>query len=270
MSQPPYPPQGGSGPEGSGVWPPPEANADEPTQQLTPPGEPQRQRTQQFPRPPYGQPHGQPPYGQPQYGQQPYGQLSYGQPSYGQPQYLPPGQQPPPYGQQLYGQPSYGQPGAPWVSPAGPGGPQPKRSNSTLVALIIAAVVILAAIGVALFLVFNRDDPRPAAGSATDGATTSTTPSTDGTSSPPSSSSAPSGDGASGVPPAGEPPEGLGGDPVLDQYAQSCYDGDMAACDLLYDESEVGSDYETYGGTCGGRQPASNSDVVYCTDVFPG
>ena len=58
-------------------------------------------------------------------------------------------------------------------------------------------------------------------------------------------------------------------DPVLDQYAQSCYDGDMTACDTLYNESEVGSDYETYGGTCAGRQPPTNSDVVYCTDAFP-
>ena len=56
---------------------------------------------------------------------------------------------------------------------------------------------------------------------------------------------------------------------TLDQYAQSCYDGDMDACDTLYNESEVGSDYETYGGTCAGRQPATNSDVVYCTDAFP-
>jgi hypothetical protein len=44
----------------------------------------------------------------------------------------------------------------------------------------------------------------------------------------------------------------------------------MDACDTLYDESDIGSDYETYGGTCAGRQPASNSDVVYCTEAFPG
>jgi hypothetical protein len=66
------------------------------------------------------------------------------------------------------------------------------------------------------------------------------------------------------------PPAGLGDDPVLDQYAQSCYDGNMGACDTLYDDSEVGSTYETYGGTCAGRQPPGNSDVVYCTDAFPG
>ena len=69
--------------------------------------------------------------------------------------------------------------------------------------------------------------------------------------------------------PATVTPDGLGDDPILDQYAASCYDGDMAACDTLYDQSEVGSTYEAYGGTCAGRQPNRNSDVVYCTDAFP-
>ncbi len=64
-------------------------------------------------------------------------------------------------------------------------------------------------------------------------------------------------------------PDGLGDDPVLDQYAQSCYDGDMQACDDLYDQSAQDSIYEVYGGTCAGRQPIGNSDSVYCTDAFP-
>ena len=69
MSQPPYPPQGGSPPG----WGAPDPN--DPTQQV-----------------------GQPPqYGQPGYGQQPYGQPGpYGQqPAYGQPAYRPPGYGPP-------------------------------------------------------------------------------------------------------------------------------------------------------------------------------
>jgi hypothetical protein len=44
----------------------------------------------------------------------------------------------------------------------------------------------------------------------------------------------------------------------------------MQACDNLYNESEIDSAYETYGGTCAGRQPISASDTVYCTDAFPG
>jgi hypothetical protein len=62
---------------------------------------------------------------------------------------------------------------------------------------------------------------------------------------------------------------GLGDDEGLNGYAVRCHDGDMQACDDLYNESEIGSDYETYGGTCAGRQPATNSDTVYCTDAFP-
>ena len=256
MSQPPYPPQGGSGPEGdepgSRGWPPPPDDDNQPTEQFGSPDEPQREQTRQFGPPPYGQP----PYGQPQYGQSPYGQQQYEQPPYGQQ----PGQQ---YGQP--GQPPYGQPGQPWG--AGPGGQQPKGSRSTLIALVIAGVVVLAALGVALFLVYGKDDPTPSASSGATGATSNAGPSG---ASPSSSSGAPgsSSDGGGRIPPAGIPPDGLGNDPILDQYAQSCYDGDMEACDTLYNESEVDSTYETYGGTCAGRQPPSNSDVVYCADAF--
>jgi hypothetical protein len=76
MSQPPYPPQGGNDPgddrPGNHGWNPP----DDPTRRFEPPpGEGQRDQTQQFPQPgPYGQqPYGQPPYGQPPYGQPHYG-----------------------------------------------------------------------------------------------------------------------------------------------------------------------------------------------------
>jgi hypothetical protein len=280
MSQPPYPPQGGSEPEGeqpgSKGWPPPPDDANQPTQQFGVPGEPQRNQTQQFGQPPFGQPqYGQPkygqqpgqapyaqqpgqPYGQPQYGQPQYGQPQYGQPQYGQPQYGQPGQPPP-----------FGQPGAPWGAPGGPGGQQPKGNKSTVIALIIAGVVVVAAIGVALFLVFGKDDITATADSAATGATASPSSSSPDRTSPSSSSSS-SSDVGGGIPAASVPPDGLGDDPILDQFAQSCYDGDMDACDTLYNESEVGSTYETYGGTCAGRQSINNSDVVYCTDAFPG
>jgi len=60
MSQPPpYPPPGGNDPEGEqpghqGWNSPP--GADEPTEQFDPPGGVQREPTQQFGQPPYGQP----------------------------------------------------------------------------------------------------------------------------------------------------------------------------------------------------------------------
>ena len=300
MSQPPYPPPGGNEPgddrPGSQGWHAP-GGANDPTQKFGSPGEGQREETQQFGQPPYGQPpygqtqygqppYGPPPYGQPQYGQPPYGQPPYGQPQYGQPQY---GQ--PQYGQSQYGQPQYGQapygqpppggqPGRPpygqqWAPPGGPGGP-PKGSRNTLIALVIAGVVVLAAILVALYLLIGDgmdsssagSTPRPGSGSAP---TSEQSPPSSSEQSPPSSSEAPGSPsgGGSSIPPAAAQPEGLGDDPVLNEYAQSCYDGDMQACDDLYEESEIDSLYETYGGTCAGRQPVRNSDSVYCTDAFP-
>jgi hypothetical protein len=55
-------------------------------------------------------------------------------------------------------------------------------------------------------------------------------------------------------------------EPRLDDLARDCADGDLAQCDRLYVESAVGSDYEDYGSTCGGR-----SDEEYygsCADDF--
>ncbi len=49
------------------------------------------------------------------------------------------------------------------------------------------------------------------------------------------------------------PPGYLGSDSRLDGLAQSCYEGNLQACDDLYYESAVGSAYEDYGATCGGR-----------------
>ena len=40
---------------------------------------------------------------------------------------------------------------------------------------------------------------------------------------------------------------------LLDLLAWGCNDGDPYACDALYLLSPVGSDYEAYGATCGGR-----------------
>ena len=56
-----------------------------------------------------------------------------------------------------------------------------------------------------------------------------------------------------------------GPDPVLNAYAQGCFEGDYQSCDDLYYESPPMSDYEDYGTTCGGRiKPAS---VASCTDL---
>ena len=42
-----------------------------------------------------------------------------------------------------------------------------------------------------------------------------------------------------------------GSDPYLDGLWDACESGDWAACDALYSESPIGSEYEEFGGTCG-------------------
>jgi hypothetical protein len=58
---------------------------------------------------------------------------------------------------------------------------------------------------------------------------------------------------------------GLGEDQGLNGYAARCHDGDMQACDDLYDLSDPMSRYEQYGMTCGGRVKAL--DIDFCTDL---
>jgi hypothetical protein len=43
------------------------------------------------------------------------------------------------------------------------------------------------------------------------------------------------------------------GDELLDELARQCSAGDLVDCDLLYAESDTGSEAERYGATCGGR-----------------
>jgi S1-C subfamily serine protease len=50
-----------------------------------------------------------------------------------------------------------------------------------------------------------------------------------------------------------ESPTRYGDDPYLDDLWNACADGDLDSCDTLYYDSEIGSDYEEFGATCGGR-----------------
>lgn len=68
------------------------------------------------------------------------------------------------------------------------------------------------------------------------------------------------------IPPAGAEPTGLGSDPALDALAQQCYEGDMAACDELFNSAEAGTPYRSYGDTCAGRQPESSG--AWCRTAF--
>jgi hypothetical protein len=50
-------------------------------------------------------------------------------------------------------------------------------------------------------------------------------------------------------------PFAIGDDPVLDELAVDCSEGDMEACDDLYVQSPVDTNYEDFGNTCGDRFP---------------
>jgi hypothetical protein len=230
MSQPPYPPPGGSDTgDDRSAGPPPQDPSARPYPEWQP--APDAASPPQYGQPQYGQPqYGQPQYGQPQYGQPQYGQAPYGQPPYGQPAY---GQAP--YGQQPPG------PGGGSAPPWGQGAATPRKTNRLAIVLAALAALLVTGLAVALFVWSGSDDDGEAGGSG----------------------------GDSSIPSAGSEPDGLGDDAELDEYAEECYDGDMEACDDLYQESPRSSAYELYGGTCAGRQPNADASKVFCTDAFP-
>jgi len=65
-----------------------------------------------------------------------------------------------------------------------------------------------------------------------------------------------------------EPTPVPGDDSALPSLAQRCFDGDMGACDELFRLSPVGSEYESYGNTCGGRVPVADVRQRLCVDIF--
>jgi hypothetical protein len=280
--------------------------SEEPTQQLGQPAPPTAQfpagqygqpggepdATAQFGQPQYGQPeYGQPQYGQPEYGQPQYGQPQFGQPQYGQPGQPEYGQQPygqpqygqPEYGQPPYGQPQYGGPGGP-VPPGGPGGYGPGSGGSSgggsgkLIAIIVAVVVVLAGAGVGLFFLLKDDGGDTTTTSPTTSASTSSSSSSSSSSSGsrPSTTGAspveceePSGGGSAGVPAPDSPCDITEDDPEgeFTPLAADCADEDWAACDDLYWGTSVGSDWEAYGSTCGGRNAETSGG---CEDLYEG
>jgi hypothetical protein len=57
----------------------------------------------------------------------------------------------------------------------------------------------------------------------------------------------------------------FGDDPELDELWVDCDLGDGAACDLLFDISPIGSEYEEFGLTCGFR--FTFDDAPVCADT---
>jgi hypothetical protein len=59
-------------------------------------------------------------------------------------------------------------------------------------------------------------------------------------------------------------PYTYGDDPYFDGLWDACAAGDGAACDTLFLESPIGSEYETFGYTCGYRYSPDDPNVPYC------
>jgi hypothetical protein len=186
--------------------------------------------TPEFGSPPYAPPqYGQPPYDPSQYGQFQYGQQPYGAPQYGQPPYGAPQYGVPQYGQPPYGAPQYGQ--FPYGQVAYPYAPPPSNRGKVLIWSIVGGLALLGAIA-AIVVAVSPGTPD------------STVP----------------------APAATREATGLGDDPELDRLAQECHDGDMSACDDLFNRSDLDSAYEEYGDTCAGRR--SSGEWSYCVDVY--
>ena len=131
-------------------------------------------------------------------------------------------------------------PRVPWQPVAAPPVPAaPRRSSGGKVAALVAVGVLVVGGGVGAAVALSGGDeggadPPP------------TTPS------PPTDPEVPVTDGST-VPPPPDEPFTYGDDPELDSLTDSCDGGDLGACDQLYADSPAGSEYETFGDTCGGR-----------------
>ena len=84
---------------------------------------------------------------------------------------------------------------------------------------------------------------------------------------PTDTTSGPDTTGSGDIPPPEEEPDGLGSDEALNELAQDCYDGDMAACDGCSSMPRQDSAYESYGDSCAGRQPENTG--ITCVNAFP-
>jgi hypothetical protein len=175
-----------------------------------------------------------------------------------------------------WGSPPPDQPYGPSPQAWAPQGPprSPKTSPGLIIVLVLLAV---AAVATGAFVLLSGDDDGETATDETteqgnvgeDGSVT-TLPNVD----PPDPSDpsvttpeqpqVPIGEVTADAGPPAAPPTG---DAQFDDLADECFQGDMDACDELYQETPVGSDYEAYGDTCGAR--IDQSFGYYCTDLLP-
>jgi hypothetical protein len=74
--------------------------------------------------------------------------------------------------------------------------------------------------------------------------------------------------GGDDTPTDSTPPMQYGDSAALDLLYDECDSGSNAACDNLFEASEIGSEYEDFGATCGGRVP-DEPDESCLADLGP-
>jgi hypothetical protein len=146
------------------------------------------------------------------------------------------------------------------VPPPGSTGPVPvgakKGGGGKVVVIVIAAVLaLLLAGGVAALAITLGGDDEPVASTLVSPSSVEPTSPTSDTFDP--GTTDPTDEPDPDEPGAAEPvPTDI--DSLEEQgLASNCFDGDLEACDTLWLTSDVGSNAEEYGGTCGGRLPDS-------------
>jgi len=65
--------------------------------------------------------------------------------------------------------------------------------------------------------------------------------------------------------PFGSGANAYGDDPELDALWDQCAGGDLAACDSLWFDAPFGSEYESFGDTCGGTRPSSSGGCEFAS-----
>lgn len=61
-----------------------------------------------------------------------------------------------------------------------------------------------------------------------------------------------------------EPGLAYGDSALLDRAFDQCRAGELSACDLMFDVAEAGSEYQTFGATCGDRREPNV--YLYCIE----
>lgn len=128
----------------------------------------------------------------------------------------------------------------------------PTKGKPPLLAIAAVVIVLLGVVG---YLAFSgNDDQEPVSSEAA--VTTTSTADTTTTSAADTTTTTDTIDGTGA--------KRYGDNPQLDALYDDCADGDFAACDQLYAESDFGSEYRDFADTCG----ELNEPAGYCAELY--